>query len=122
MTTVRPKLAVMVNKYELSGNGAGQRSEEDEDYGRVDFDNFFDGDDRGNYLESGSNSSYLLYWWHKFDVEGFVQLKSCTLDKFHRVNLTDFQLASSEHQSQSPSRGVGRKEEMKKLNDDGNNG
>ena len=79
----------------------------------MDFDKYVDGDARGNYLESGTNSSYLLYWWHKLDMEGFVKFKNCTLDKLHRVNLTDFQLVSSEHQSQSPSRRVGRKEEIK---------
>ena len=113
LTTVRPKLAIMVNNYERSGNGVGQRLEEDEDYGRVDLSKCVDGDDHGTYLESGSSCSYILYWWHKLDVEGFVQFTICTLDKFHRVNSNDFQLVSSEHQSQSPSRGPGRKEEIK---------
>ena len=113
LVTIRPKLAKMVANYELSGNGAGQRSEEDEDYGRVDLEKCVDGDDRGTYLESGSNSSYMLYWWHKLDVEDFVQFTICTLDKFHRANASEFQLVSSEHQS--PLRRVKQNDDVKNI-------
>ena len=44
--TVRPVLATMITKYELNGNGAGQRLEENEDFGRVDSSLCMDGDDR----------------------------------------------------------------------------
>ena len=82
VVSFRPKLATMVHKYELSGNGAGQREELDVDYGRVDLEKYVDGDDRGNYLEKGANTSYLLYWWNTLDVDGFVQFTICILDKF----------------------------------------
>ena len=74
VVSVRPKLAKMVHKYELSGNGAGQRSEDDADYGRVDLENCVDGDDTANFIESGSGLTevYLLYWWHKLDAEDFI--------------------------------------------------
>ena len=111
MVTISPKLATIVHKYELSGNGVGQRSEEEDYYGCVDLEKCVDGDTRGNYIESGSNSSYLLYWWYKLDVEGCMQFMIFILDKFHRANSTDFQLVSSKHSS--PSQGDGRKEDMK---------
>ena len=104
IVSIQPKLATMVHKYELSGNGAGQRSEEDGDYGCVDLEKCVDGDDRGNYIDAGTNSSYLLYWWHKLDNEGFVQFTICVLDRFQRANSTIFQLVSSEHNASSPGR------------------
>ena len=69
-----------------------------------------DGDDRGNYIEAGTNSSYLLYWWHKLDNEGFVQFTICVLDRFQRANSTIFQLVSSEHNASSPGR-AGRRDD-----------
>ena len=40
LVTIRPKLAMVGYTYELSGNMAGQRSEEDDDYGCVHLDFF----------------------------------------------------------------------------------
>ena len=61
IATIRPKLAVMIHKYELSGNGAGQRDEEHEEYCQVDLIQCVDCDDRANVISS-YNESYLLYW------------------------------------------------------------
>ena len=60
-------------------------------------DQCIDGDDREKNLERGSKDSYLLYWWNKLDVEGFMQLTLCTLDKFQRANATDFNIVSYTH-------------------------
>ena len=67
---IRPKLGVIINKYELSGADSGQRDENHDDYGRVDLTKCVDGDDRSNFISS-PNESYLLYWWNKLDQEGF---------------------------------------------------
>ena len=92
IVAVRTKLSNMVSMYERSGSGAGQRDEDDEDYGRVDIAKCVEGDDRARFMESGVKETYLLYWWHKLDVEGFVQFTLCILDKFQRANASDFQL------------------------------
>ena len=104
ITTVRPLLATMISNYELSGNGAGQRSSENEDYGRVDLSLYIAGDDRASFLLNTS-SFFLLYWWHKLDGEGFVQFTLCIIDKFQRSNAVDFQLVSNTYTSSSPKKG-----------------
>ena len=88
---IRPKLAGMVANYELSGAGAGQRVEDNEEYGHVDLDMCVDGDDRRNFIKD-DRESYLLYWWHRLDEEDFVQFTICVLDKFHRSNANEFTL------------------------------
>ena len=85
-----PKLANMVKMYERSRSGAGQREEEDEDYGKVDITKCVEGDDRARFMESGVKEIYLLNWGHKLDVEGFVKFTWCILDKFQRANASDF--------------------------------
>ena len=91
----------MVSTYERSGSGAGQRDEDDEDYGRVDIAKCVEGDDRARFMESGVKEKYLLYWWHKLDVEGFVQFTLCILDKFQRANTSNFQLVSNVYNENS---------------------
>ena len=93
---IRPKLGVMINKYELIGAGSGQRDEDHDDYGKVDLTKCVDGDDCSNFISS-PNESYLLYWWNKLDQEGFVQFTLCVLDKFQRANTTKFNLVSNIH-------------------------
>ena len=62
----------MINNYELSGAGGRQcRSEEDEEFGHFDTACCEEGDDRANSIDKQTNS-YLLYWWDRFDDEGFV--------------------------------------------------
>ena len=95
LVTTRPLMMKMINNYELSGAGGGQcRSEEDENFGSFDIARCEEGDDRANFLDNKSNS-YLLYWWQRFDDEGFLQFTLCKLDTFHRANANEFQLVSS---------------------------
>ena len=87
----------MVANYELSGAGAGQcRDEEQDTYGHFDLDLCEAGDDRRNFIKN-ENESYLLYWWHRLDTEDFVQFTICVLDKFHIANATDFALISNKN-------------------------
>jgi len=114
MVAVRPKLANMVANYELSGAGAGQcRDEEQDTYGHFDLDLCEAGDDRRNFIKN-ENESYLLYWWHRLDTEDFVQFTICVLDKFHIANATDFALISNKN-SQSPNASNKNKENDEKM-------
>ena len=62
MVGIRPKLAGIVSKYELSGAGAGQQREEGcDDYGHLDLLSCEDRDDRRNFTLT-EDDSYLLYW------------------------------------------------------------
>ena len=97
MTTIRPRLASMVENYELSGAGSGQCREEKQDqYGHFGLDLCEDGDDRKNFVKNG-NESYLLYCWRRLDEEDFFQFTICILNKFHRSNTTDYTLVSNKH-------------------------
>ena len=78
-------------------------------YGTVDIKQCVEGDDRTNFMELGVKETYLLYYWHKLDVEGCVQFTLCILDQFQRSNATDFQLVSNVHELKSPT-----KEKVKK--------
>lgn len=44
----------------------------------------------------------MLYWWNKFDVEGFAQFTFCILDKFQRANASDSQFVSNVYSVNSP--------------------
>ena len=67
----------VVKNYELSGNGGGQRNEEDDDWGSCGLvgTEIVDGDDRSNFLTLGGKKPemerhwYLLYYWHHFEEE-----------------------------------------------------
>ena len=58
----KAKLVLIINKWERSGNGAGNRKEGDEGFGQVDVESFQDDDERAAFL--GNNRSSLLYFWH----------------------------------------------------------
>ncbi|KAG7361736.1 hypothetical protein IV203_036837 [Nitzschia inconspicua] len=78
-TEMTNHLRAMVMKWEQSGNGGQQRSDDDEDWGTFDPDLVVDGgdDDRRNFLPEGNNAAtkyYLLYFWHKLDKDGYLQM------------------------------------------------
>lgn len=57
---IRARLVVVIDNWERSGNGGGNRSIDDDDYGRINTMTLQD-DDRSNFL--GGNKSHLLYFW-----------------------------------------------------------
>ena len=91
LVSIRPKLAGMIANYELSWAGVGQLGEDKDEYGHVDLDKCVDGDNWRNFIRD-SKESYLLYWWHRLDDEGFIQFTICVLEKFNRANTEDFTL------------------------------
>ena len=58
----KTKLVLIINKWERSGNGGGNRKEADETFVQEEGADFQDDDDRANFL-SGNRTS-LLYFWH----------------------------------------------------------
>ena len=60
IVSILPKLAVMINTYELNGAGSGQRDEDNEDYGRVDVTQCIDGDDHANFPPPKRIIFYIL--------------------------------------------------------------
>ena len=64
----------MISKWEQSGNGAGQRMEDDEEYGHVaknqvwlapGVEEFMDGDNCKNFLQE--EKSHILHFWQLID-------------------------------------------------------
>ena len=95
IAAVISKLVNIVHTCKLSGAGAGQRGKYDENNGCVDLSKCIDGGDGGNFIKNNEvNQSYLLYWWHTLDKEGFVQFTLCVLDQFQRASTPEFNLVS----------------------------
>lgn len=89
-------MAKLVTRYELSGAGAGQmRLELEGEYEHFDITRYDAGDNRANLLEN-ENESYLLYWWHRLDQDGFVQYTLCILDKSQGAKVYAFALVSDQ--------------------------
>jgi hypothetical protein len=62
----RAKLIKMISKWELSGNGFGQRTMEDDDFGHLGYEELEAGDNRSNFLDS-MTKEHVLYFWHLAD-------------------------------------------------------
>jgi hypothetical protein len=77
---MKNQLHSIVVKWELSGNGGGQRDPDAPDFGHFDLEEAVDGDNRRNFLpDNNDNLYYLLYFWHRLEEENYLQL---TLAKF----------------------------------------
>jgi len=68
----RAKLIKIISKWELSGNGFGQRSREDDDFGHLDEECFEAGDNRGNFLDT-MTKEHILYFWHLADQNDMMK-------------------------------------------------
>ncbi|CAB9524440.1 hypothetical protein SEMRO_1537_G280720.1 [Seminavis robusta] len=64
----RAKLIKIIAKWELSGNGFGQRHEGDDEFGHLGEDELQCGDNRANFLDS-QTKEHILYLWHIADQE-----------------------------------------------------
>jgi hypothetical protein len=62
----RAKLIKIISKWELSGNGFGQRTLDEDEFGHMGEDNLEAGDNRGNFLDS-MTKEHILYFWHLAD-------------------------------------------------------
>lgn len=62
----RAKLIKIISKWELSGNGFGQRALDEDEFGHMAEENLEAGDNRGNFLDS-KTKEHVLYFWHMAD-------------------------------------------------------
>jgi hypothetical protein len=62
----RAKLIKLISKWELSGNGFGQRALDDDEFGHMGDDEMEAGDNRGNFLDA-MTKEHILYFWHLAD-------------------------------------------------------
>ncbi|CAB9522223.1 hypothetical protein SEMRO_1279_G258880.1 [Seminavis robusta] len=62
----RAKLIKIIAKWELSGNGFGQRGVEEDEFGHLGDDQLQCGDNRANFLDS-QTKEHILYLWHVAD-------------------------------------------------------
>jgi hypothetical protein len=70
LADVRAKLVIIISNWERSGNGGGNRQENDDDFGSPRGFTLTD-DDRANFL--GGHKPHLLYFWQKMDDENMLQ-------------------------------------------------
>jgi hypothetical protein len=63
--------------WELSGNGFGQRAQEEDEFGHLTEENFMD-DNRSSFLRN--YRSHILYLWHLSDQEDILQSVKSILD------------------------------------------
>ncbi|CAB9517520.1 expressed unknown protein [Seminavis robusta] len=68
----RAKLIKIIAKWELSGNGFGQRVQEDEEFGHLGEDLLQCGDNRANFLDS-QTKEHILYLWHVSDDQEILK-------------------------------------------------
>ncbi|CAB9527321.1 expressed unknown protein [Seminavis robusta] len=74
----RAKLIKMIAKWELSGNGFGQRSVGDDAFGHMGEDNMECGDNRANFLDS-QTKEHILYLWHVSDEQQVLKNVMCVI-------------------------------------------
>lgn len=83
MADSRAKLMAVISNWELSGNGFGQRTEEEDDFGRLDEDHLLD-DNRSAFLQG--YRSHILYLWHLSDEEDILHSVKSILDPVCAAN------------------------------------
>ncbi len=71
------KLMAVVSKWELSGNGFGQRAQKDKGFGHLEEEHFLDNNRRA-FLQG--YRSHILYLWHLSNEEDILQSVKSALD------------------------------------------
>jgi hypothetical protein len=89
----RAKLIKIISKWELSGNGFGQRTVEDEDFGHLGEEEFEAGDNRGNFLDS-MTKEHILYFWHLADQNELLKNVLCIIADTSSADSENFQTTS----------------------------
>ena len=72
LADARAKLMKVISKWELSGNGFGQRAITDAQFGHMEEEQLEDGDNRATYLD-GIGKEHLLILWQFGDQDGVLQ-------------------------------------------------
>jgi hypothetical protein len=68
---VHGKLVIIVSNYDASGNGAGNRDQNDPDHGNVSEFTLVDNMECQNFL--GGNPSHLLYFWQLLEEHDLLK-------------------------------------------------
>ncbi|CAB9524785.1 hypothetical protein SEMRO_1585_G284060.1 [Seminavis robusta] len=74
----RAKLIKIIAKWELSGNGFGQRHEGEDEFGHMGEDEMECGDNRANFLDS-QTKEHILYLWHVSDEQQILKNVMCVI-------------------------------------------
>lgn len=80
---IQARLVVIIDNWERSGNGGGNWSIDDDDYGRISTMTLQD-DDRSNFLEG--NKTHLLYFWQVLDETKLLQKTLLIIPKNHSAS------------------------------------
>jgi len=91
----RAKLIRMVSRWELSGNGFGQRSKDEEDFGHFGKEQLECGDNQANFLDS-STREHVLYLWHLSDKYDMLQNVLNVLSDSAAADSENFQTVSED--------------------------
>ncbi|CAB9520310.1 unknown protein [Seminavis robusta] len=68
----RAKLIKIIAKWELSGNGFGQRGQDEDAFGHLGEDELQCGDNRANFMDS-QTKEHILYLWHVADEQEILK-------------------------------------------------
>ena len=96
---MKNKLHAIIGNWELSGNGEGQRSDDDPNWGSTDAYDLqttgtIDGSDRVAFLKD-PKEWYLLYLWYRLDRLKLVHFTLAKLPTWMRANASTFLAVSS---------------------------
>ncbi len=97
----------IINNWELSGNGDGQRSDVDPDWGRV--PEMVDGSNRANFVPNVDKNWHLLCFWCRLEEFNLVQFTLSKLPGWMSANASQFTLVASQRRAQ-PKGSSSRKE------------
>jgi hypothetical protein len=89
----RAKLIKLISKWELSGNGFGQRALDDDEFGHMGEDEMEAGDNRGNFLDS-MTKEHILYFWHLADSNELLKNILNVIADTSSANSENFQTTS----------------------------
>jgi hypothetical protein len=82
ISSMRPQIMKIIQRYELSGNGDGQLTNDDDDTHNnppaFNATNCIGGDTKAAFLAAGEGTD-VLYWWHVLEIEGMLQYTTSSL-------------------------------------------
>jgi hypothetical protein len=112
----RAKLIKIISKWELSGNGFGQRSLEDEDFGHMGQEELEAGDNRANFLDS-MTKEHILYFWHLADKNELLKNVLNVIADTSSADSENYQTTSEGSSASSVSAAIRKSTELKAVNE-----
>jgi hypothetical protein len=112
----RAKLIKIISKWELSGNGFGQRGIDDDDFGHLGRDELEAGDNRSNFLDS-MTKEHILYFWHLADKNELLKNVMNVIADASSADSENYQTTSETTSSSSVGAARRKVNEAKAAND-----